>query len=167
MSTRCQIAIYEKDFSDGENLSDVIKDGWKTLLYRHSDGYPGMIGDKGSSGVIPDILPFVEEFVKVRGYDVEYLGACLIAYLKYWHCGRKNIDKKDKYYSKNGHVIINGFEIDPLYYGISNNVHFDIKYFYAIMPTYIKVYEKSGGWREAPYIFKEIESHVIGSEVKL
>ena len=166
MSTRCQIGIYEKDFSektkaDAVKLSKAIQNKAEVLLYRHSDGYPGAIGegDEGKDGVIPDILPFVRAFVEKRGYEVEYLGACLTAYLKYWHCGEKSNNKLDNY-----NVIINGFKVFTLDHGICKYIHLDIAYFYAITPTCIKVYKKSGGWDNEPFVFTEIESHEIGVE---
>lgn len=159
MSTRCQIGIYEEDVYGDSG----IREKWEVLLYRHSDGYPGMINEKedvSESGVIPDILPFVREFMKKRGYDVEYMGACLMAYLKYWHCGEKAVNKDDKYYRADRFISVNGFEVDPVCHGVSNNFHGDIEFFYAITPIGIRVYET--GWNSKDEItFKEIEFHSI------
>ena len=168
MSTRCQIGIYRNDRDIKDDKSIMKKS--VVLLYRHSDGYPGIIGKgkNGKMGVIPDILLFINEFIKVRGYDIEYMGACLIAYLKYWHCGRKAIDRKVTYYRPGEYMELNGFEISPLGHGISDNFHWDIAYYYAITPSAITVYkvnvgEKQGknGIEELEFKFDKIESHSI------
>ena len=159
MSTRSQIGIYAEDVYGDKDILEK----WEVLLYRHSDGYPGIISEKedvSESGVIPDILPFVREFMKKRGFDTEHLGACLIAYLKFWHCGGKIVNKKDKYYSADRFIKVNGYETDPLCHGISKGFHGDIEYFYAITPTGIRVYKVSDD-AKGDMTFEPIESHNI------
>jgi hypothetical protein len=56
MSTRCHILI----------------DGFKPMLYRHCDGYPGK-ADGSTYGVLTDLSPFLAAFRKHRGWDPEYL----------------------------------------------------------------------------------------------
>jgi hypothetical protein len=69
MSTRCQIAFYEK----GSKLEN-----WEALIYRHGDGYPDT-----EHGVLADVLPILEDFDKKRGLDdIEYASAWLVAKLK-------------------------------------------------------------------------------------
>ena len=142
MSTRCQIGIYEADSNISTDVD--ITTNWQVLLYRHSDGYP--------DGVVSDVLPFLKEFIKKRGYDIEYMGACLIAYLKHWHCGQKVTDRA----YREGHIKVNDFECDPLCHGISKDFHSDIEYFYAITPSNLIVFECSGANE-----FKEIERYSI------
>jgi hypothetical protein len=118
MSTRCQIAIFDQDIIQKLNDTKFLLTDWEVLLYRHSDGYP--------DGVMPDIKPFIQEFINVRGYDSEYMGACLIVYLKHWHCG-------DKMPISEGHKLeLNEFAIDVLCHGICKSIHPNIEYFYAI-----------------------------------
>jgi len=129
ISTRCQIGIYE---SNEVIYYDGLPGNPEVLLYRHSDGYPGNLD--GDIGVVPDILPFLKEFMKVRGYDVEYMGACLITYLKQFHCGDK-LD--DKYYG----MEVNGVSMSILGHGISKEFHGDIEWYYAIFPDELQVYD--------------------------
>jgi hypothetical protein len=69
MSTRCQIAIYEK-----AEMSDPNKHKPQALVYRHHDGYPD-----GGGGVVATVLPFIKKFAEKRGLDdLEYLAARLI-----------------------------------------------------------------------------------------
>ena len=135
MSTRCQIGVYESD-DDVKTGIDVRARTGGVLLYRHSDGYPGSI-EKDEIGVVPDILPFIKEFHKVRGHDVEYLRACLMAYLKQYHCGDKVIDND---YLKSSAINVNGIVIDALSHGIGKEFYGDIAYYYAITPTRLIVY---------------------------
>lgn len=133
ISTRCHIGIHKSKFEGVIPKPDV-------LLYRHSDGYPGKLPDesgKGRMGVVPDILPFLKEFIVKRGYEVEYMGACLIAYLKQFHCG-------DAYTGDNFGMTINGINIGVLGHGISTEFHGDIEYYYAIVPDKLKVYRWNG-----------------------
>lgn len=146
MSTRCQIGIYDKEIKSDKEL----KKDWQVLLYRHSDGYPGKIGEgkEGDIGVVPDIMPFVREFQKVRGDDPEYMGACLVTYLKQFHCGHKM--------EIHSELTVNGISMDYLCAGISKDFHGDIEYYYAITPKEVKVYEVNSDDK-----FILIETHVI------
>jgi len=120
MSTRCQIGFYRSDlkaFTDFESL-----------VYRHSDGYPG--------GVLPDLLPILEDFDKNRGLDdIEYAAAWVVAKLK----------------------------TDYLNIGISKGIHGDIDYFYAVYPDKLVVHSVGfgKGWnglkeeRTVPYKWKK------------
>lgn len=131
ISTRCQIGIYESKeviYQYGLPRSPEV------LLYRHSDGYPGNLN--GNNGVVPDILPFLKEFMKVRGYDVEYMGAGLICYMKQFHCGRK----LDSEYCS---MEVNGVKIRTIGHGISKGFYDDIDYYYAVFPEELHVYEIS------------------------
>ena len=160
MSTRCQIGVYESDDDVKANMDVRARTGG-VLLYRHSDGYPGSI-EKDEIGVVPDILPFIKAFHKVRGHDVAYLRACLMAYLKQFHCGDKVVDNE---YLKSHAVEVNGIVIDALSHGIDNQFHLDIEYYYAITPTRLIVYRVKGGWDDK-HVFKKIEEHSLLEEVE-
>lgn len=54
MSTRCQIKLRTED----ETVNTIY-------IYKHSDGYP--------EGVLPTLVPLVNEFMKSRGWDGAYL----------------------------------------------------------------------------------------------
>lgn len=145
MSTRCQIAIYDGDIS--KKLEDInfITKKWQALIYRHSDGYP--------DSVVPDILPFIEAFKEKRN-DTEYLAACLVAYLKNWHCGQsfyKNGDEQN--------IKINNFETDVLCHGISKVIHMDIDYYYVVDANNLYVFQCS--FWEKPYTLTLLETHPV------
>jgi hypothetical protein len=93
MATRCQIV-----FQDEERPTKKTKlSEPHCIIYRHWDGYP--------DGVLPDIMPILEDFDKDRGLgDIEYASAWLVAKLK----------------------------VDLLNIGISKNYHLDIEYIYEI-----------------------------------
>jgi hypothetical protein len=117
MSTRCQIGFY--DSGDREDL-----DKFKTLIYRHSDGYP--------SGVLPLLLPFCRWWNKVRGLsDYEYASARFLQYACNEYDGEsiENIEGKPS----SGLTGLSG-------YGISNDFHGDIEFFYAVDKFRIEVY---------------------------
>ena len=149
MSTRCQIAVFEGSIKDKLENQDFLAKDWRVLLYRHSDGYP--------EGVLPDILPFIKEFDRVRGHDTEYLGACLCAYLKYWHCG-----EAQKQYPHHN-LKINGFEISVLSAGISKAIHWDIEFFYAIDKDNLYIFDVTLT-KEDTMLFKLLSSHKITEE---
>ena len=118
MSTRCMIEI----------------DGIDAKLYRHCDGYPGDL-EKEECGVLMDIVPFVKDFLKNRGWDTEYLAARLISHLivdsdtsssKWRKTWDKNWSPDEKEYT--------GF-------GICNNYHSDIEYLYKVFKDRIEVYD--------------------------
>ncbi len=136
MSTRCQIGIYGK-----EGVTELKN--WDALIYRHSDGYP--------SGVLPDIMPFLAYFDRVRGVDdTEYVSARLLQYMANlydrqaieWHAQggisglrspRRDTEIEDtkKYAGTLGH-------------GISKQFHWDIEFYYAISKDGVRVYEVIG-----------------------
>ena len=99
MSTRSQLGFY--------GSKDAKINDWKALLYVHSDGNPEVI--------LPEILPFLQEWAAKRGLDdSEYAAARLLQHLA------------------------NGYDVmmadAPRYkgilgYGISNALHGDIAYF--------------------------------------
>ena len=158
MSTRCQIGIYEKD-EDVSTDAGIIENA-SVFLYRHSDGYPGST-KKDDIGVVPDILPFIKEFKAIRGHDVEYMNACLMAYLKQWHCGEKMSDTCDS-----NHMVlsVNDIHISSLSHGVNTVLHCDIEYFYAITPSKLIVY-KVNGWGKS-YKFRKVKSFVLTSKKK-
>jgi hypothetical protein len=117
MSTRCQIAFYEKD---EKNLNN-----FETLIYKHHDGYP--------ENMIPLLLPFLQKFNKERGLsDIEYASARLLQYM----CNES--DKSNEEFRKI-YKMING--ADFLGYGICKDFHGDIEYLYAIYPDSLIVYD--------------------------
>lgn len=86
-----------------------------SIIYRHSDGYP-----TGDGAVMPDLLQIVPEIIEKSGrYDAEYLGAQL-AYrlIENLDCGAT------------GHG-----------YGISNELHGDIRFYYAVTPEGVYVFD--------------------------
>ena len=114
MSTRSQIGIYENSASIEKPTS---------IIYRHSDGYP-----EGKNGVIAVLMPFLKDFKSQRGDDTEYLAAQLV----------HRLIEKDK-----NHAISAGYynkDSKYLGYGISNNIHSDIEYYYAIYPNIVIVF---------------------------
>ena len=124
MGTRCQLGIYEtqsevKDVLNGKKSPGV-------LIYRHWDGYP--------QAVIPDIKEFIEKFIAKRGFDGTYLIACLMAFLKQYHCGEKSLQRKTD-------IEIGGARVDVYGYGMDCELHGDIEYFYGILPDKIVVYK--------------------------
>lgn len=122
MSTRCNIGIYENDSIDLEKPS--------IILYQHHDGNPEYM--------IPLIKKYVTKFLKGRGfYDYKYLGARLIQML---------IDDaenhSEEFYKQIGATYrnkMNGF-------GISEDIHGDINYYYALYQDYFNVYRANGNW---------------------
>ena len=123
MSTRCQIGFYE-------NKNDRI-DSPHTLLYRHSDGYPG---NKKEYGTLTDLIPFLNHFISQRGYDIEYIGARCLCYLIHEHT--QDLPSQNEKVSKFG-----GY----LSYGICKpeDFHGDIEFYYAVFPDEVRIYEPS------------------------
>lgn len=64
MSTRCHILI----------------EGFKPMLYRHCDGYPGS-PDGSAYGLLTDLIPFLAAFRECRGWDPEYMLARMAQHL--------------------------------------------------------------------------------------
>lgn len=122
MSTRSQIAIYEKEDAPIESV--------KVLLYRHSDGSP--------EWVLPEIKPFLNDFNKVRGIgDTAY---CLARLMQ--HLGNLQNKYMEELYERMGTThSANEKESKYLGYGIMTEFAGDIEYFYHVSPTAIKVYE--------------------------
>ena len=85
------------------------------MIYRHSDGYP-----TGDGAVMPTLLQIVPEIVKKHGsYDAEYLGAQLVYRLIENHdCG-----------------------VSGLGYGIGGTLHGDIRFYYAVTPEGVHVFD--------------------------
>ena len=108
MSTRCQIMI----------------EGMKPTIYRHSDGYPD-----GEYGVIAAIKPFLKKFMALRGDDPEYMLARLLQHLT------NLADTHDQEYAKENNYTPMPF----LGYGISTGLHGDEDYYYIINPEKRKI----------------------------
>jgi len=86
-----------------------------TIIYRHNDGYP-----TGDGAVMSDLVQFVSEIVEKRGsYDAEYLGAQLLyRFIENHDCG-----------------------VSGLGYGVSNEIHGDIRFYYAVTPEGVHVFD--------------------------
>lgn len=125
MSTRCQIGFYKEG---EENLEE-----FQALIYRHCDGYPGKLNEKGEEveyGVLSHIMPILRDFNANRGLsDIEYASAWLVAKLK----------------------------DDYLDIGICRVFHADIEYFYAVYPDKVVVYEVTG-WDSPRKSWKKIKT---------
>lgn len=116
MSTRAHIAFYDQQ--------DQPLDRPSILIYRHSDGYP--------TGVLPDIVPFLQWFDARRGLaDSEYAAARLLQHL---------CNQYDQHSAAFNAILGKIPEETPftgtLGYGIcpDNRLHGDIEYLYAVMP---------------------------------
>lgn len=138
MSTRCHIAFY----SPRKSLAKKELKDFEVLLYRHCDGYPGIVSKTGEEidiGILPDIIPFLHKFNKMRGLDdIEYASAWLMHTLI-----ARNIKDMEEYY-KDQPLKVDGSFIG---HGICNEIHYDIAYLYAIYrdlenrnKAYINVY---------------------------
>jgi len=160
MSTRCQIALYDHEPKDINE--------WEVLLYRHSDGYPDT-----KHGVLAFLKPALDEFIKGRGWDVEYMGAWLMYrlkddYIKSNYEWRKEMwDNKewgyqDKYKTFDEYVQSNKPN-NFLGHGVSKVFHADIEYLYVVFPNELRVYNCHSGWWDSPS-FKSltlVEKHVL------
>ena len=99
MSTRTQIAFETTEVK----------------VYKHSDGYP--------DGVLPTLLPFIDAFMKSRGFDPEYMVAQLChAFLEEADTGRK----------KWCDVLASRWEKDFTGYGVDTEWHEDLDYRYIV-----------------------------------
>lgn len=111
MSTRSQIAF----------------DDTACKVYKHSDGYP--------SDNLEALLPFVDSFMKHRGFDPEYMVAQLCCSLinranKHRAEFRKEVNE---IYQKQGKNPLYDLDApDYLGYGVDNNWHGDIEYLYIV-----------------------------------
>lgn len=103
MSTRCQVAF----------------DKTEVTVYQHSDGYP--------EGMLPDLLPFVAEFMAGRGYDECYMPARLVQHLA--NCSDKAMEEfRERVPLMSGNKSARDF----LGFGISTALHGDIDYLYRV-----------------------------------
>jgi hypothetical protein len=108
MSTRCMIEV----------------EGCKAKLYRHSDGYPD-----GQWGVLATLVPFVNKFLKVRGWDPEYLLARI---------AQDQMNGHDEHTKEHDGTDVLGFGLDTSY-------HFDLEYVYRVCEKgTIEVWETDG-----------------------
>ena len=99
-------------FYADDNVDQITPDA---LIYRHSDGYP-----TGGSGVVPFLIEAVPAIVNARGcYDTEYLAAQVLY---------RFIQTHDQGQSCLG-------------YGISNDLHADIRFYYAVTPEGVYVFD--------------------------
>jgi hypothetical protein len=101
MSTRCHILI----------------EGFKPMLYRHCDGYPGS-ADGATYGVLADLVPFLATFRERRGWDPEYL----LARMAQHFCNVFEPDPEQK--AKGGP--------DFLSIGIDMAMHRDVAFVYRV-----------------------------------
>ena len=101
MSTRCHILI----------------EGFKPMLYRHCDGYPGS-PDGSTYGVLADLMPFLAAFRERRGWDPEYLLARMAQHL----CNAFEPDAEHKA----------RFGPDFLGVGIDLAMHCDVAFIYRV-----------------------------------
>ena len=101
MSTRCHILI----------------EGFKPMLYRHCDGYPGS-ADGAKYGVLADLVPFLAAFRERRGWDPEYMLARMAQHL----CNVFEPDPEQK--AKGGP--------DFLSVGIDMAMHCDVAFVYRV-----------------------------------
>lgn len=165
MSTRSQIGIFLK--SDYKPESPKFRE---SLLYRHSDGYPGDL-ETNAYGVLTCIVPFLREFMECRGWDSEYLSAQLLFEMirqskessAKWRATRSK-DKEETEAEKKETARFDR-EMDFLGYGISSDFHGDIEFFYALYPINnvtvgIDVYEIEG-FLKAKQKFHLIESYSV------
>jgi len=124
MSTRCQIGFYPTKETDIEDY--VI------LIYKHKDGYPKI--------VLPVIKSVIKKFSEYNDFSsYEYLSAWILYEFMSNHVELNA--EKDIYITK---LNIENDKIpakDLLGYGISNNRHLDISYFYGVFPDRIDVFE--------------------------
>jgi hypothetical protein len=130
VSTRCQIGFYQQD------NNDLLKPD--ALLYRHSDGYPGTVS--GSKyGVLPDVVPFLRLFHKRRGLDdTEYAAAWTLHHLIECHVQhikeyRAKTASGKAYYPEDGRDCID--------FGVCQDFHGDLEFYYAVRGPTLKVYE--------------------------
>jgi hypothetical protein len=142
MSTRCHIIVEDKEY------------GTKTILYRHSDGYPD-----GPNGVLATLVPFVARFMKHRGFDACYMGAQIM-------CDQINRSREGmrEFYEKrlakdkaagaepSDYIVesLANLENDFLGFGISNEVHSDVEFIYHVSENGIHVQHADGENQTSP-----------------
>ena len=142
MSTRCHIIIEDPEHGD------------KTILYRHSDGYPD-----GPNGVLATLVPFVARFLKHRGWDSCYLGAQIMCDqinqsregMRAYYQDRIAKDKAEG--SEPSSYLVESLanlENSFLGFGISNQIHGDIEFIYRVTPEGINVEDSGGNVKTTP-----------------
>ena len=90
MSTRAQIQV----------------EGSKVLVYKHNDGYPD-----GKHGVLAWLTPFVMNFMRLRGFQEDYMTARILE----------------------AGIFSDGADRDPvLGWGLDTEIHGDIAYLYTV-----------------------------------
>jgi hypothetical protein len=114
MSTRCQIG-----FSNEQNKKFMTPN---VLLYKHCDGYP-----YGEDGVLKTIIPTIMMFMQRRSImnDVEYLSAWMLH-----HLIAETIDYLKTMQKKGSGQHLPKDGINFLGFGICDNFHLDIEYYY-------------------------------------
>lgn len=100
------------------------------IIYRHSDGYPDT-----EHGVIDTIVPLLRKHKALREFwDAEYIAAyCLARWLDDPQC--------------------------CLGYGVTQRLHSDIDYYYAVYEQYIVVYTAHYLSMVAKITFDDLEEH--------
>jgi hypothetical protein len=87
----------------------------EALIYRHSDGYP-----TGAGAVVPELVDVVPAVVAQRGmYDPEYLAAQTLYRMIQAYDGGASC----------------------LGYGISGSLHGDLRFYYAVTPEGVHVFD--------------------------
>lgn len=144
MSTRCQIGFYATPDKPIEKPD--------ALLYKHSDGYP--------EGVLPLLTTTLEKFVS-RRYgglsDTEYASAWVLyafmdEHVKSILAWREESPSMRDYYPEDGW--------DCIGFGICQDFHPDIEYYYAISPNTLKVYGVN--WDQDPLKWQLVNTIQIG-----
>jgi|HubBroStandDraft_4_1064222.scaffolds.fasta_scaffold866718_2 hypothetical protein len=130
MSTRCQIGFYQPD------NNRLLKPD--ALLYRHSNGYPGTVSGS-ECGVLPDLVPFLRLFYTRRGLDdIENAAAWTLHHLIDLHVTRqtqlREVSQCARDYLPEDGKDFPGF-------GVCQEFHGDIRFFYAIRGPILKVFE--------------------------
>jgi hypothetical protein len=145
MSTRCHIIVEDPQYGD------------KTILYRHSDGYP-----EGPNGVLATLVPFVARFIKHRGFDACYMGAQIM-------CDQINQSREgmrayytdrlaramfehgdDHFLVESARESLDNLDNDFLGFGISSEIHGDIEFIYRVTPEGINVEDACGNVKTTP-----------------
>ena len=122
MSTRCQVVFYESEGTFSGFDTPVAK------IYRHSDGYP--------EGVWDDLIAFVKEFIRKRGfYDPEYMAA---RFLQAQCNAVDGVTAKllKVEFEKDGWDSL--IQVGVLGYGTSVYWHCDIEYLYCVYPDRVE-----------------------------
>lgn len=113
MSTRAQIGFYEDEENLGKGLGQKLP---VAVLYQHSDGYP----TSKEGGVVRSLIDICVPLVEQRGsYDVEYLAAQTLFRL----------------------VARHDAGASGLGFGISDHLHGDTRFYYAVTPEGVHVFD--------------------------